>query len=119
MIVENCPRGLTGNEVAILTKILATVGPPVAEPLLGQLSGARATSVVPTFLDLSLPEGIRKVDLPDGPLPHIGTVTDGAGSAIGEILVWIEAGRLSGLEFAWYSDDPPKVWPPASRVSVL
>ncbi len=31
-------------------------------------------------------------------------------------LVWVERGRLSALEHAWVTDDPPTEWPEPERV---
>ena len=53
---------------------------------------------IPTLLDIDVGCSPPAVDVPDGPLPGRLLGTDG------EILVWIEAGRLNGLEYAWWCD---------------
>jgi hypothetical protein len=74
-----------------------------------------------TMLALSIPSSSPQIDLPDGPYQgphadsHIGVV-DKAGNYIGGILLWIEAGRLSTLEYFWYTEDPPIELPPVERV---
>jgi hypothetical protein len=43
-------------------------------------------------------------------------VVDEVGTVTGWVLLWIEAGRISGLEYAWVTDDPPTDWPPSDRI---
>lgn len=73
---------------------------------------------LPTMLELSVPEGVRSVAMPDGPLPVRAIATDEAGGPIGEVLVWVSGGRLSALEYAWYTDDPPSDIPCPSAFRV-
>jgi hypothetical protein len=39
-------------------------------------------------------------------------VINESGTTIGFLLLWIEAGRLSGLEYAWVTDESPTDLPP-------
>jgi hypothetical protein len=39
-------------------------------------------------------------------------VINEAGTTVGFLLLWIEAGRLSGLEYAWVTEEPPTDLPP-------
>ena len=43
-------------------------------------------------------------------------VTGECGETIGEILVWVEQGYLSGLELAWFTDEPLVEWPTPKQV---
>jgi hypothetical protein len=43
----------------------------------------------------------------DGPIPLTVMVLGSADATIGELLIWVNNGYLSALEFAWWSDDPP------------
>jgi hypothetical protein len=63
------------------------------------------------MLELSVPDDAPSVSLSDGPLPVRAIATDETGGPIGEVLVWISAGYLSALEYAWYTDDPPSDFP--------
>lgn len=44
--------------------------------------------------------------------PITRTVIDDSGVAIGFVMLWVEEGRISALEYAWVTDDPPTVLPP-------
>jgi len=44
--------------------------------------------------------------------PITRTVIDDSGNAIGFVMLWVEEGRISALEYAWVTDDPPTVLPP-------
>lgn len=48
-----------------------------------------------------------------------GAVTDSAGKPIGEVILWAEAGRLSGIEYAWYTDERPTQLPEPDRINLL
>jgi hypothetical protein len=37
----------------------------------------------------------------------------------GEIILFVDDGRLSYLEYVFYSDSPPKSWPTVERLSVF
>jgi hypothetical protein len=40
------------------------------------------------------------------------------GEPLGEIVVWVTAGYLSDLEFAWVTDDIPAAIPSPERIRV-
>jgi hypothetical protein len=48
-----------------------------------------------------------------------GAVTDRNGAPIGEIILWVEHGRLSGIEYAWYTDVRPQMLPEPAQIEVL
>ena len=54
----------------------------------------------------------------DGALPVEWGVRGPDGKGSGLILVWVEGGAPVGLEYAWYTDDPPTQWPSRERVTV-
>ena len=115
-MIDSSGRPLSDVERSVTAKILrAAAG---AGALLAQLPAARVVSGPVTFLDLAVPADAPRADLPDGPLP-VGAYVEGAeGRYIGEILVWIEDGWLSALEYAWVTDDAPLDWPAPAHVSV-
>lgn len=97
-------RPLNETEVGLLRKILSS-STETAE-LLGQLDGARATNdSTATFVRLVV-DGAGGKHFKDGPVPGRFTVRD-SGALVGELLVWVKNGRLSGLEFAWVTDAAP------------
>jgi hypothetical protein len=36
----------------------------------------------------------------------------------GEVILFLEGGHLSYLEYIWYTETPPVTWPPANRLSI-
>jgi hypothetical protein len=86
-----------------------------------QISAVRDVSGPVTMLDLDVPSGAKRIDLPDGPYegPHDGVrieVVSEGGEPLGGILVWIKAGQLSALEYFWYTEEPPAQLPPVNRI---
>jgi hypothetical protein len=89
---------------------------PDARRLRSQLATAHIVGGLPTFLELSVDPASPGASYPDGRLPVTAIVTGIGGQPIGEILVWVNNGHLTGLEYAWVTDDPPDEWPSPDRV---
>lgn len=70
------------------------------------------------MLELAAPADLSTSTLPDGPAPSTVLVRDASGAETGELLVWVKDGRLSGLEFAWWTDEPPTRLPTREEVTV-
>ena len=87
------------------------------EALRTQLTTARVVGGVPTLLDLDVDPATPRATYPDGPLPVEATVTGPGSAVIGGILVWIKSGYLDGLEYFWYTDDPPTEWPSPDQLT--
>lgn len=94
---------------ALLTRIL----PPkrTAEVL----DGLRAVSGPITMLKLHMAAGASKLSIADGAMTGFYVVDD-RGHAIGELVLWIEDGLPTTLEYAWYTEQPPKALPEPDRV---
>lgn len=114
------PRPLTGLESAVVGKLLAEGGVEAGE-YLRQISQAQ---VVATWgegspsVDLIVQPGpARAVSRTEGIIAE-GTVSDQHGSPVGELIVWVEDGWLSGIEYAWYTDERPVALPDPDRVEV-
>jgi hypothetical protein len=109
---------LTDVEIAVLQVILQA-SPVDHDVLLGQLGHARfksnwAPEGSPSF-DIEVAEGPRPSRLPDGPLPVSAEIHDSQGEYTGELIVWVTAGFISALEYAWITDSMPLHLPdPAS-----
>ena len=111
-------RALSADEEGGLRRVVAWSG---ATGLLAQIPNTSVAGGIPTFLDLAVADAAPAVDVVDSPLPGPGvmaTVIDEQGTETGEILVWVHAGFLSGLEFAWWTDEPPLRFPPSDRVGI-
>ena len=94
-------RALTGPERAALDHVLGSDDLWAAEELRAQARAASLWGGRPTFLDLTVEEGLPPAEVGHGPLPVKGVVSLGAPGTnlIGEIVVWVRGGYLSGLEF--------------------
>jgi hypothetical protein len=93
--------------------------------LLRQLPEARVTAVWDSespSIDIAVPavpESAGKAELPDGPIPGRFPVQGPSGAHIGELLVWVTDGRISGLEYAWFTDEPPSQLPDPQDIEIL
>jgi hypothetical protein len=110
-------RPIDAREREIIGWILTKAQVSGADKLLEQLpSVAVKEGGTPTFLDLEVPAADPRADIEDGPLPVRALVDGETGELEGEILLWVSDGHLSGLEFAWYTDEPPTEWPATDRL---
>jgi hypothetical protein len=101
-------RRLTEREYALISAILEQLPPETARPVADQLVHATVRpGDVATVTDIVVPDHLTPASTADGPLPVRAFVAPEAG----EIIVWVTGGRLSGLEFAWITDEPPDQWP--------
>ena len=108
-------RSLDQNEANALQVVLAAVGDPA---LLTQAQSVTVTGGTATFLDLDVDTLSPAANLPNGPLGRTADALTPDGDPAGVILVWVEDGRLSGLEYGWYTDDSPAGFPAPDRVTV-
>ena len=63
-------------------------------------------------------ESVCAANLPDGPFPARAFVS-GNDVVRGELIVWVTAGHVSGLEYAWTSDRPPARWPRPEELEIV
>jgi hypothetical protein len=109
-------RPLTPEERAVLVQILRENRFPAAVALAAQLPLVIAAGGTPTVVNLMVEGAVAPADCADGPVPGRAIVESPDGESIGEVLVWVNSGRLSGLEYAWYTEQPPEAMPPAERL---
>lgn len=68
-------------------------------------------------IELSVPSEMRAaVPAPNRLAPVEGRITSDTGEPVGDILLFVDDGRISSLELVWYTDDPPRIWPPTVRI---
>jgi hypothetical protein len=96
---------------------------PQKARFIAQLNFARATGGIPTTFDPDVESGAPRRDADDGPLPGRTLVRrpnteSNVADLIGEVLVWISDGHLSGLEYAWYTVETPTAMPNADSAIV-
>ena len=68
--------------------------------------------------DISVPGGAGTAQVSDGVAPVYAYVTDEQGVYLGELILWIGNGKLTGLEYAWVTDSPPSRLPKVSQIRV-
>jgi len=103
-------RPISAEERAVFGAILRAPGVRCSDEVLADLDIALVAHGTTWILDVRMPTAVAVFDYPDGPLPVRAFVNKDSGYQ-GEIIVWITDGRISGLEFAWVTDDPPRRWP--------
>ncbi|MFD4995019.1 hypothetical protein [Streptomyces buecherae] len=118
MQVPVTPRPLTAEERAVVETVLragfagsAELRQQLDQARVVALWGARSVSV-----DLHVMGDAPRARMPSGPAPVTCTVVDEGGELMGEILLWTESGMLSGLEYAWFGDQPPASLPRVDRM---
>lgn len=111
-------RPLSDRERQVAAHVLRGAQLQGIDELLAQLPTAMVTGGTATVLDLEVSPTTSRSNFDDGPLPIDTTVTGQGGEMLGEILIWVTKGYLSGLEFAWVSDEAPAEWPSADQVTV-
>jgi hypothetical protein len=109
---------LTDQVRGLLGDVLQQADFPGSEELAQQVSSVIVTGGPITMLKLRSAHTLRASAFPDGPIPMSMLVSNSAGDSVGELLVWVEHGFLSGLEFAWWTDDAPDELPSSDRVKV-
>jgi hypothetical protein len=57
--------------------------------------------------------------MPDGPTPVEAWAYGSDAEVVGTLLVWVEDGRLSALEFGWVTDEMPTSLPSLDAVRVV
>jgi hypothetical protein len=111
-------RSLTEQVRELLRHVLGEADFPGCAQLLQQVSSVNVLGGPVTMLDLRVTEPTPTSAFTDGPVPLSAMVLDAAGVTLGELLIWVNDGYLSSLEFAWWSDDPPDQLPTLDRVRV-
>ncbi|WP_143047127.1 hypothetical protein [Amycolatopsis xylanica] len=89
------------------------------EQLLAQVDEAEVTALWDhgsVSVDLRVPAA-RGGTARSGPIPVRALVNDESGDLLGEVLVWVNDGKLAALEYAWYGDDMPSSWPDPANIS--
>jgi hypothetical protein len=72
---------------------------------------------MPTFVHLAVGAALVDRSIANGPLRANAQVIDPDAGYVGEILVWVEGGQLSAIEYAWITDVAPTRLPPAEWLS--
>ena len=118
---EEAGRPLGPSERDVLLHVLSAPFHGAAE-LRRQVASARVDkhwdSEGSPSVDISVPLGAPPAPVPDGPISVTAHVVDARGDYQGELLVWVSAGHVSALEYAWVTDEPPVRLPEIGRIQV-
>jgi hypothetical protein len=109
-------RALTPNERAVLLHVLKSKQFPCSDELVAQVDGATVAGGLPMLLDLRTDSSSPAATCADGPTPVRAFVEGPDGTLKGEVMVWVKNGRLSGLEYAWYTDEQPDQFPDPAQI---
>lgn len=109
-------RPISADEVVVIRTIVVRAKIRGSHVLLDQLDSAMVSHSAEWVLNVVAAGGSS--ELPNGPYPARAFITSSAGYH-GEVIVWITDGLLSGLEFAWIGDEPPRRWPRPEEIDVV
>jgi hypothetical protein len=104
---EAADRPLASSEVALLDALLRHEFEGVDELRVQtrQVSASPGCTCGCGTLDLHVPDTVPRSSS-CSPVPVVGTVVDADGDPIGGLLLFVDDGRLSGLEVYSFADDP-------------
>jgi hypothetical protein len=111
-------RAMSSDEAAVIRSILSRADARAGQLLIADLDGALVANDTTWVLDVKVSNDGDGADLADGPFPAHAFVPSSA-EYQGEVIIWITDGHISGLEYAWVSDDAPTRWPQADEMGVL
>lgn len=104
-------RPLAPDERALLEAVLGLQPFAGRDQLQAQLGRVAVAGGAPFQLDLVVAAEVAPSDAGTGPIPTRAVVVDDHGEPVGEVIVWVTDGYLSGLEYAWFADDMPNRLP--------
>ncbi len=108
-------RALTTDEEAALRMILDIADFPGGKELRAQVPHVWVTRGRTTELSLEVRDG-RPASVQNGVLPVEAQVLGPDDESIGVITVWVAGGYLEGIEYSWFTDRMPRVFPPPDRL---
>lgn len=109
---------MSPQEAEVIRTVVSGASPRVRDALIADLDGAMVSSETRWILDVATANGGSGSGLPDGPFPARAFVPSNANYQ-GEVIVWLTNGHVSGLEYAWITDDPPTEWPRPDQMEVI
>ena len=111
-------RAISSEEAGVIRSILSQADIRGSGPLIADLDGAVVANATTWILDVKVSNDDEGADLPNGPSLHMHFVPNSA-EYQGEVIIWLTDGHVSGLEYAWVSDNPPTRWPRADEMEVV
>jgi hypothetical protein len=80
-------------------------------------AGSRASGSAPSF-DIAVPASAPRSTFPGKLAPITAHVFDSSEEYTGEFILWLTHGYLSGVEYAWVTDEAPDDLPDPSGIHV-
>jgi len=111
-------RSISLEEVAVIKAIVGSSTPPDCDDLLSDIDSAVVAHEAPWVLDVQTARTTKPSRLPNGPFPVRAYVPSRADYR-GEVIVWLTDGRISGLEYAWITDQAPTRWPDPRELDIV
>jgi hypothetical protein len=115
---ERSWRPISSEEAGVIRSILSHANIRGTGPLIADVDGALVANETAWILDVKVSNDGEGADLANGPFPAQAFVPTSA-EYQGEVIIWITDGHISGLEYAWVSDDPPTRWPHADKMEIV
>jgi hypothetical protein len=105
--------------IALVRRLIELLAAPCRGDLMQQLEGAEiALGEVPFIAKIVTATGAVRCNIQDGPVPGRVGVVGKRGEIEGEMVLWIRAGRIDAVEFAWFLD-PPTAWPSEASLAAI
>lgn len=111
-------RRLTAAESAILSRALDLADFQGRSELQDQVTHAVVTGGSRFVLDLIVLAVVAPSSAGAGPIPTRVVALGEQSDPLGLVIVWVADGYLSGLEYAWFTDDPPSALPNPEQLVV-
>lgn len=109
---------MSPEEAEVIRAVVSEAAIGGGDALVADLDGALVFNSTQWILDVKVSGTGQGSKLPDGPFPARAFVPSSAAYQ-GEIVIWLTDGRVSGLEYAWISDEPPLRWPEPHEMEVV
>ena len=84
--------------------------------LLAQVPNVQVVDGPVTFLNLAVDPTGAASEFREGPVPGQAWIVAEDGTTIGSLLVWVDDGYISGLEYAWVTEEPPGSLPSVDQL---
>jgi hypothetical protein len=110
---------MSPEEAGVIQAIVSAAGIRRGDALIEDLDGALVSNSTPWIwiFDVKASGTGEGSGLPDGPFPARAFVPSSAAYQ-GEIIIWLTDGHVSGLEYAWITDEPPTRWPRPDEMEI-
>lgn len=111
-------RPMSLEEAGVIQAIVSAADFRRGDTLIEDLNGALVSNSTPWILDVKTSVTGEGSGLPDGPFPARAFVPNNAAYE-GEIIIWLTKGHVSGLEYAWITEEPPTGWPRPDEMEIV